>query len=108
MRTLFPNFFKILEDTIGISNYVYKNGILMVEVPGFTKNDIKITIEDGIMRIQGKKEILGETYHINKGFILPEGTLNSDDPITAKIEDGLLFINLKQSQRSKQKIIDIS
>ena len=99
--------FKILEESLGIGGHSYKDGTVVLEVPGFTKADLKITIKEGIIRVDGKKEILGESKEIHKRFALPEGALNSDDPITAKVENGLLFINLKKSERSKQTNVDI-
>ena len=81
---------------------------MLIEVPGFSKEDLKISLDGYIVHVKGKKEILGETYEIDSKFILPAGSLNSDDPITAKVENGLLFINLKKSKRAKQTTVDIS
>lgn len=111
-KTTTSSFFDIFGETLkefGIKgNYIYKDGTLLIEVPGFTKEDLKITLDGNRMRVQGKKQILGENVEFNSGFILPEGTLNSNEPITAKVENGLLYINLKKSERSKQTTVDIS
>lgn len=90
-----------------LDSYRYKNGTLVLEVPGFTKSDLKITLNGRLMKIEGKKEILGEMNEVSKTFNLPEGSLNSNDAITAKVEDGLLFVNLSKTERSKQTVVDI-
>jgi len=101
-----PFFLKTLRNTI--NGHKIKNGTIVIEVPGFTKSDLKITLEGYVMSVTGKKEILGEAYEIDQKIVLPAGSLNSDDPITAKVEDGLLYISLKKSERSKQTTVDIS
>lgn len=103
------NFFEdFLDGNFGVNGYIYMNDTLMLPTPGFNKSDLKITLDDRKMLIEGEKEISGETYQIKKRFILPEGALNTNEAITAKVEDGLLYINLKKSERSKQKEIVIS
>jgi HSP20 family molecular chaperone IbpA len=91
-----------------LTGYSIKDGVMLIEVPGFTKEDLKINLEGYIIHVKGKKEILGEIFEIDSKFVLPAGSLNSDDPITAKVENGLLFINLKKSKRAKQTTVDIS
>jgi HSP20 family molecular chaperone IbpA len=60
------------------------------------------------MHVTGKKEIFGEKLEVDRKLVLPAGSLNSGEPITAKVENGLLFINLKNSQKTKQTVVDIS
>lgn len=88
-------------------NYSSKENTLVFEVPGFSKEDLKITLDKHVMHITGKKEILGQNYEVDKKFALPNNLL-SDDPITAKVENGLLYINLKKSEKPVQKEILIS
>jgi HSP20 family molecular chaperone IbpA len=101
-----PFFLKTLRNTIAGKSY--RDGVVLIEVPGFTKDDLKITLDNYLMTVKGKKEILGELYEIDRSFILPDGCLNSNDPITAKVENGLLYINTKKSERAKQTVVDIS
>jgi HSP20 family molecular chaperone IbpA len=88
-------------------SYVHKSGVIVLEVPGFSKEDLKISLDNRIVHVEGKKEILGSNYEIDKKFVLPNESLNSDDPITAKIENGLLFINLNKKKKEQQKKIEI-
>lgn len=100
----------VLLNTIrkSLGGYVYKNGVLLFDVPGFSKDDISITLEENIMNIYGKKEILGEEYEISKKFSIPSYYLSSDNPIKAKVENGLLFIELVKSEKNKQTKVEIS
>ena len=101
-----PFFLNALKNTI--VGYSLKRDMIIMEVPGFTKSDIKITLDNYVMHVTGKKEILGETLEVDRKLVLPAGSLNSGEPITAKVENGLLFINLKNSQKTKQTVVDIS
>jgi hypothetical protein len=98
----FPFLFKTIKSLVG--GYTYKDGTAIFSVPGFTKEDIKISLEGRTMRISGKKEIFGEEYEIDRKFVLPEGTLNSNDPITAKVENGLLYVYLKKQKELSRKL----
>lgn len=102
--------FPVLLNTIrkSLGGYVYKNGVLLFDVPGFDKDDIDITLDENIMHIYGKKEILGEEYEISKKFSIPSYYLNSSDPIKAKVENGLLFIELTKNEKNKQTKVEIS
>jgi len=110
MKTLnlsFQNFFRSIEDKLGWAVYLNNDDLLLLEVPGFGKEDLKITLDGYRIRINGKKNILGEEIEIDKILTLPEGSLNTNDPITAKVENGLLYISLKKSERSRQTEIKI-
>ena len=102
----FPFLFKTIRNLVG--GYTYKDGTAIFSVPGFTKEDLIISLDGRTMHITGKKEIAGEEYEVDRKFILPEGTLNSNDPITAKVENGLLYVHLKKTERARQKEVEIS
>lgn len=87
--------------------YTHKSGVIVLEVPGFSKEDLKISLDNRVVHVEGKKEILGNNYEIDKKFVLPNESLNQEDPITAKIENGLLFINLNKNKKEKKKTIEI-
>ena len=72
-----------------------------------SKEDLKISLENRVVHVEGKKEILGNSYEIDKKFVLPNESFNSEEPITAKIENGLLFINLNKNKKEKKKEIEI-
>jgi len=88
-------------------SYPNKSGVVVLEVPGFSREDLKISLENRIIHIEGKKEILGNNYEIDKKFLIPNDSLNPDNPITAKIENGLLFINFNKNKKLEKKTIEI-
>lgn len=75
--------------------------ILVLPVPGFSKEDLKITIENKELKIISEKENkLG--YKINRSYLI-----SSDiDDIKAKVEDGMLELNFIKKVVDK-KIINI-
>jgi len=100
-----PFFLKNFKSNIGRSA-IQKDGILVFEVPGFSKEDLKIEMNENVISIQGKKEIFGHNYEIDKRFMVSQSLL-SDEPITAKVENGLLILDFKKSEKKKQTKIEI-
>lgn len=100
-----PFFLKNFKTNLG-SYQIRKNGTMVLEVPGFSKEDLQIELEGDVISIKGKKEILGCNYEIDKKFVVNSDLL-SGDPITAKVENGLLMIDFKKSEKRKQTKIEI-
>jgi|688.fasta_scaffold91704_7 HSP20 family molecular chaperone IbpA len=82
--------------------------LLVYEVPGFTKDDLQLTIDGYVLRINGRKEIYGKTHDIDQKVVLPMDSLDSTTPITAKVENGILAITLKKTKKQRQTKIEIS
>ena len=99
-----PSFLRNFNSNLGYT--VQKNGTMILEVPGFSKEDLEIDIDENVMSIKGKKEILGNTYEIDKKFIINK-IFVSDEPVTAKVENGLLIIDFKKSEKKKQTKVEI-
>jgi HSP20 family protein len=83
---------------------------LKVEVPGFKKEDIKIKVlEDSVLLIEGDVDILTESDDIKcveefetKSFKRKYLISNLDkDSIKAKLEDGILTVNVSSKKREK-------
>ncbi|XP_030457562.1 26.5 kDa heat shock protein, mitochondrial [Syzygium oleosum] len=85
---------------------------LRYEVPGLTKDDVKITVHDGILMIKGehkREEEEGsdgeywsaETYgYYNTSLTLPEDA--KADEIKAELKDGVLTIVIPRTERPKK------
>jgi HSP20 family molecular chaperone IbpA len=101
-----PSFFKNVKRSL--ESIRPDKDLLVFEVPGFTKEDLTITIDGYVMRIQGKKEIYGKNFELDHKMIIPTGLLDQDNPITAKVENGILCINLKKNEKPKQTKVEIS
>lgn len=118
----FPNFgfnFDIsLEPQIDISedeNSFY----IVAEIPGVKKEDIKITLQDNILTIEGEKK--KSTEQKEKNFYRSERMFGSfkrsitlpaevdSDKVEAKFEDGMLNIRLQKIEPKKknEKVIEL-
>ena len=98
------NIYKKKDDN---GNVMYQ---LKVEVPGFKKEDIKIKVlEDSVLLIEGDADILRESDDIKcveefetKSFKRKYLISNLDkDSIKAKLEDGILTVNVSSKKREK-------
>ncbi len=125
MNTMFRNFFNE-EDWPGLSSQwapvvdVSENSdevIVRAEVPGMTKEDIKVTVSDGTLTLTGdkKQEKIDkeENYYRSersfgsfaRTFSLPS-TINADK-IKAQYKDGVLTVHMPKVEEAKPKQIEI-
>jgi len=88
-----------------------------VEIPaiGFKKENIKIEVENDIIKVSGKVEESNEKYlkkgfyrnSFEKSFILPENV--DKDSISANYEDDILYLTLDKTvkEKPKSKLIEV-
>lgn len=88
-----------------------------IELPGVTKEDVKITLQENVLTIQGEKKQEKETKETNfhrlersfgsfsRSFRLP--SLIKADKIDANYKDGVLTIVMPKSEEAKSKEIEI-
>jgi len=81
------------------------------------KEDVKVTVEDGTLRITGErkfeKEEKGTKYHrveraygtFERTFMLPEGT--KPEKLTADYKDGVLKVHLPKNEVVKPKPLEV-
>lgn len=91
--------------------------VLKAELPGIAKDDVKITLENGVLTIRGEKKGAAETNGASfrrversyglfeRSFALP-GTVRTGD-IDAQFKDGLLTLTLPKAEEAKPKLIDV-
>jgi HSP20 family protein len=92
---------------------------VVAEIPGIKKENLKITLQDNILTIEGEKkkedEVKEKNYYrservfgnFKRCFTLPaEVDSEKDDP---KFEDGILMINLKklEPKQKNEKVIEL-
>lgn len=96
-----------------------KNIFIEAEIPGATKDDIKISLQDNILTINGEKKIAEEKKEKNyyrservygsfsRSFTLPAEV--NPDKVKAKFENGILNIEVEKAhpKERKEKLIDI-
>jgi len=91
--------------------------LVKAELPDVKKEDIKISVDDGILRIQGErrqeKEEKGKRWHrversygsFLRTFSLPENI--DDTKLSAEFKDGVLNLRLPKSATAKPKSLQI-
>jgi HSP20 family protein len=94
-----------------------ENYLVTAELPGLTKDDVKISYEDGILSIRGEKkqekEEKRKNYHrversfgvFERSFRVPSRVIA--DKIEAKFKDGILNLILPKSEEARPKEIPI-
>ncbi|MBI5889922.1 MAG: Hsp20/alpha crystallin family protein [Nitrosomonadales bacterium] len=88
------------------------------EIPGVKKEDVKVTIQDGMLTIQGErrqeKEEKGRKFHrvecsygsFVRSFRVPDDA--DESAVKAEFKEGMLNITLPKSEKAKPKSINVS
>lgn len=94
-----------------------KEYILTASLPGLRKEDVKISVEEGVLTLCGEsktdKEEKGKDWvrrEISQGsfarsFVLPAGTHPED--IKAAYKDGLLTLTMRKPEQAKSRGVNI-
>ena len=91
--------------------------LIKAELPEVRKEDVKVTVENGVLTLQGErrqeKEEKGKRFHrversygsFVRSFTLPESVEESF--VKAEYKDGVLNLHLPKSEKVKPKAIDV-
>jgi HSP20 family protein len=94
-----------------------KEYLVKAELPGVKREDVKLTVDQGMLTIQGErkheKEEKGEKYHrveraygtFFRSFSLPENAAAGD--IHAESKDGVLLVHIPKMKSEKPKAVQI-
>lgn len=94
-----------------------KEFLVKVEAPEMKKEDVKVTVENGVLRISGErkaeKEEKNKKYHrversygtFLRVFALPEGA--DGEKVSADYKEGVLTVRLPKTETAKPKAIDV-
>ncbi|MDE2118957.1 MAG: Hsp20/alpha crystallin family protein [Betaproteobacteria bacterium] len=92
--------------------------LVKAEIPGVKKEDVKVTIQDGMLTIQGErkqeKEEKGKKFHriercygsFMRSFRVPDDA--DEGKVKAEFKDGMLNVTLTKSEKAKPKSINVS
>ena len=92
--------------------------LIKAEIPGVNKEDVKVSIENGMLTIQGErkmeKEEKGKKYHriersygsFMRSFRVPDDA--DESAVKAEFKDGVLNVTLNKSAKAKPKAINVS
>jgi HSP20 family protein len=91
--------------------------LIKAELPEVKKEDVKVTVEDGVLTIQGdrrqEKEERGKKFHrieraygsFVRSFTVPDYV--DDAKVSAEFKDGVLTLHLPKSERAKPKAVEV-
>jgi HSP20 family protein len=94
-----------------------KEFLVKAELPEMKKEDVKVSVEDGVLSISGErkfeKEEKNKKYHriersygnFLRTFSLPEGADASK--VSADFKDGVLTVHLPKNEKAKAKAIEV-
>jgi len=94
-----------------------KEFIIKAEIPDVKKEEVKISVDNGVLSIQGErkqeKEEKGKKFHrieryygsFTRSFTLPDNV--DETKIEASFRDGMLNLQIPKSEKSKPKSIDV-
>jgi HSP20 family protein len=101
-------FLKTPETKVSKSETEYK---VSISVPGLTKDDLKISTKEGVLRILFEKEESDDTHHFMGSFIksytIPDDVKEKD--IVGKVENGVLELTLPiDKKKSLERFISLN
>ena len=91
--------------------------VIKAEIPEVKKEDVKVTLEHGVLTVQGirrqEAEEKGKKYHrversygsFVRSFSLPD--LVDAAQVQAVFKDGILMLHLPKSEKAKPKAIEV-
>jgi HSP20 family protein len=91
--------------------------LIKMELPEVKKEDVKVTVEDGVLTIQGERrqerEEKGKKYHrversygaFARRFSVPDEV--EESKVSAEFRDGMLNLRLPKSEKAKPKAIEV-
>jgi HSP20 family protein len=94
-----------------------KEWLVKADLPEVKKEDVKVTVENGVLTITGErkleKEEKNKKYHriersygnFLRSFTLPDGADSSN--VDAEFKDGVLKVRLLKSEKAKPKAVEV-
>ena len=81
---------------------------LVAELPGFSKKDIDIKLENTVLTIEAKHESKDESERLNQWSRAMSVPSDIDaEKVGAKLENGILYVTLPKAEEKKSKVIRI-
>jgi len=90
---------------------------IKVEIPEVNKEDVKVTVHNGVLTVQGErrleKEEKGKKFHrverfygsFTRSFTLPANV--DETKISASFKDGVLNLQIQKTEEAKPKSIEV-
>jgi len=88
-----------------------------MELPGLSEKDVEVSVEDGVLTIQGRKEAEqerdGRDYYLSErshGQFARSFRLNrlvDEQKVAAKLKDGVLTVELNKPDEAKRRKVEV-
>lgn len=94
-----------------------KEYVVKAELPEVKKDDVKVTVENGVLTVSGErkfeKEEKGKRYHrveraygsFVRSFSLPDDA--DDAQVKAEFKDGILQVHVAKQEKARPKTIEV-
>jgi HSP20 family protein len=91
--------------------------VLLAELPGVQKADVKLSVQDGVLTLNGQreqdKESKGIRYHrteraygrFARSFAVPESV--DEQKLSAEFRDGVLKVHLPKAEKAKPRSVEV-
>lgn len=91
--------------------------LIEAELPGLNKDDVKVTVHDGVLSVQGERRKVDETsdekqHRVERlygsflrRFTLPDNV--DESSIQARFNDGVLSLSLKKVEPAQPRAIEV-
>jgi HSP20 family protein len=91
---------------------------ITAELPGLKREDVKITLQEGVLTLQGERkqetEEHGRRFHrversygtFVRSFALPD--VVDEGKVSAEFKEGVLHVRLPKSEKAKPKSIEVT
>jgi HSP20 family protein len=91
--------------------------LVKAEIPEVDRRDVKVTVQDGLLTIQGErkqeKEAKGRRFHrversygnFMRTFDMPDGV--DEEKVKAEFKEGMLLVHLPKTEKAKTKAIEV-
>lgn len=91
--------------------------VIKAEIPGVRKEDVKITVDNGILTISGErkeeKEEKDKKFHrveriygsFSRSFTLPDNV--DESKIDAEFKDGVLTLTIPKTEKAKPRAVEV-
>ena len=94
-----------------------KEYVIKAELPGIQKENVKVTVEDGVLAISGERKFEQEQkdkkYHRTEraygSFVRSFAFPDDADPakVLAEFKDGVLYVRLAKNEKAQPKTIEV-
>lgn len=94
-----------------------KEYVVKAELPEVTKDDVKVTVDNGVLTVSGERKFEKEEKHrkyhrversygsFMRSFTLPEDA--SSEKVHAAFKDGILTVHVAKDEKAKPRSIEV-